>query len=565
MMGAFKKNLQFLLVLGIIIAINIIASYVNFQIDLTQEKRFTLSRNTVDVVKSTSDDNVFVHVLFEGDFPAGMKRLQGSVKDMLRKLRDINPGIIIKYEDPTSGTQQEIEARADSYAKDNIAPISLNYTDGKQVVRKAVFPFVILQYKNKKEIINLLEEQKAGDDDEEVLNASIGRLEYKFAYAFQRLAAPKGLNIIMTTGNGELEGGQITRLENELRKFHKVGRFSLDSLSHLDSTIQLLMVVGPKKTMSIVNQFKIDQYIMGGGKVIWLIDKFDISLDSINFYKVYVPTDIDQGLDELWFKYGIRILPDLVLDLECSKIPQVVGMTGGKPQTELFPWYYHLAVLSDSDHPIVKNIDRVNMFFPSSIDTVKVEGNVKRTVLLHSSPYSRTQLSPVRLSFEILRYPPEPAKFNDGKKPLAILEEGQFVSAFKNRITPEFESMMAQLGLQFRDKSKGEPKQIFVSNSEFVKNLLAPNNITEDIGYNKWERRYYKGNKDFILNMVEFMLDRNNLLALRSKELTLRKLDSVRTSSHRTFWQILNIGLPLLLIGIFGSMYYYIRKKKYSV
>lgn len=565
MMEGIKKNFQIIVVLGILIAVNIIASFLNFQIDLTQDKRFTLSQNTIDVVRATSDDNVFVHVLFEGEFPAGLKRLQTSTKDMLRKLRDINPNIVIKYEDPTSGTQTEIENRAEAFAKDKIAPISLNYTDGKQVVRKAVFPFVIIEYKKRKEIVNLLEEQKAGDDDEVILNESIGRLEYKFAYAFQRLGEPKSLNIIMTTGNGEVEGGHISRLEGELRKFHKVGRVSLDSLSHLDSTIQLLMVVGPKKPMSIANQFKIDQYLMGGGKVIWLNDKFDISLDSINQYKVYVPTDIDQGLDELWFKYGIRILPDLVLDLECSKIPQVVGMTGGKPQTELFPWYYHLAVLPDSDHPIVKNLERVNMFFPSSIDTVKVEGNVKRTVLLHSSQYSRTQLSPVRLSFEILRYPPEPSKFNDGNKPLAILAEGQFVSAFKNRITPEFRAMMDQIGLKFREKSVGDPKQIFVSNSAFVQNLLAPNNVTEDIGYNKWERRFYKGNKDVILNMVEYMVDRKNLLATRSKEVTLRKLDAVRTASEKTFWQMVNIGIPLILIGIFGVIYYYIRKRKYSI
>lgn len=563
-MNFLKNNIQVILVLGILIAVNVIASYFNFQIDLTQDKRFTLGESTIDVIEATSDDNVYIDVLFEGQFPAGMKRLQSSVKNMLRKIRDINPKIIIKYEDPTEGSQEELKQRAKAFAEDNIAPISLNYTDGKQVVRKAVFPFAIVHYKNKREIINLLEEQKLGEDDEEVLNTSISRLEYKFAYAFQRLKSEKPLNILLTTGEGEIDEAQTFRLESELRKFHKVGRVSLDSLSHLDSTIQLLMVIGPHAPMSLQNQFKIDQYIMGGGKVIWLANKFDISLDSINIYKMYVPTDMDLGFDELWFKYGIRLMPDLILDLDCSKIPQKVGMAGDKPQTELFPWYYHLATLPDSDHPIVKNLERVNLFFPSSIDTLKVEGDLKRTVLLHSSQYSRTQLSPVRLSFDILRYPPDPSKFNDGNKIMAVLEEGKFVSAFKNRVTPEIKDMLSQLGLTYKSESSPEAKQIFVSNFNFVKNLISSNGQTEDLGYNKWERRYYKGNKDMILNMVEYMLDRKNLLSVRSKELTLRKLDVVRTASERSLWQFINVVIPLICIALFGLGYHFYRKRTYA-
>jgi len=332
----------------------------------------------------------------------------------------------------------------------------------------------------------------------------------------------------------------------------------------LDSTIDLVIVAGPKTAFSLQNQFKLDQYLMAGGKIIWLIDKFDISLDSINKYKFYVPTGTETGLDDLFFKYGARILPDLILDLECSQIPQVVGMAGDKPQTKLFPWMYHLAVGSDTEHPIVKNIDRVNLFFPSSIDTVKTEGNIKKTILLHSSRYSRIQLSPMRLSFEMLKVAPDPKNFKDGLKPVAVLLEGQFESFFKNRLTPEFQQTLKNLGVSFVPLSK-TTKQVIISDSDFAKNLVnATNGETEDIGYNKWERRFYKGNKDFILNTVEYMLDENNILESRSKEIKLRLLDAVKTKEEKSKWQFINVGLPVVLLILFGIIYQYLRRRKYA-
>jgi ABC-2 type transport system permease protein len=332
----------------------------------------------------------------------------------------------------------------------------------------------------------------------------------------------------------------------------------------LDSTIDLVILAGPKTPMTLQNQFKLDQYVMNGGKIIWLIDKFPVSLDSINKYKFYVPEDIATGLDDMLFKYGVRIMPDLIVDLECSSIPQVVGMSGDKPQTKLFPWVYHMAAASEIQHPVVKNIDRVNLFFPSTIDTVKTEGNVKKTMLLKSSKYSRSQLSPVRLSFEILKVAPDPSKFNDGNRPVAYLLEGEFESFFKNRLTPEFQSMLDRIGVKFKDKSI-PAKQIVISDSDFAKNLInTTTGDTEDIGYNKWERRFYKGNKDFILNAVEYMLDENNILESRSKEIKLRLLDTVRTKQEKSWWQFINVGLPVLLLALFGFVYQYFRKRRYA-
>lgn len=559
----FEHLIYLVIVFAIILVINVISSYLYVEYDLTDDQRFTLTKNTEDLAASL-DDNLSIKVLLDGEFPAGFKRLRSSVVDILGKFRDINSNIVFEFEDPASGSIRDKELKKKELQEDNIIPISLSYSDGNQVVQKPVFPYAIMYYKNKKTVINLLEEQNPGDDEDIILNKSVALLEYKFANAFQKMQAQRPKNVLFTSGNGEWDEAQMFRLESQIRKSHNVGRFSLDSLMVLDSTVDLVIVAGLSEPMSLQNQFKMDQYIMTGGKVIWLLDKFRVSLDSISKNKFYIPPIIETNVDDMLFKYGVRILPDLIMDLECSNIPQIVGMAGDKPQTKLFPWYYDLSVASNSLHPIVKNIDRVNMFFPSTIDTVKTEGDVKKTVLLQSSRYSRAQLSPVRLTFEILKTSPDPAKFNDGNRNLAVLLEGEFVSSFKNRLTPEFGDILSKLGIVFKDKSK-KTAQLVVSDSDFAKNLVNPSTgQTEEIGYNKWERQYYKGNKDFIFNAVEYMLDEDNILESRSKEIKLRLLDAVKTKEEKLKWQWINVGLPIAILIVFGLFFNMWRKRKYG-
>ncbi|MBL0026807.1 MAG: gliding motility-associated ABC transporter substrate-binding protein GldG [Saprospiraceae bacterium] len=552
------------LLLAIIIVVNVISELINIQVDLNEYKRFSISDNTKDIVNSI-DDNISIRILLDGEFPAGFKRLQSSVNDMLIKLRDINHRINFEFEDPSSGSLSEIEQKRKILQDENIIPVSLSYSDGTQLVQKAVYPFAIFNYGARKFIVNLLEEQKPGDDEELILNNSVSLLEYKFSDALLKLMTPRPKNILFTHGNGELDDSQTYRLESELRKFNKVGGVVLDSIMHLDSTIDLVIVAGLRKSMSIQNQFKLDQYIMQGGKIIWMIDKFHVSLDSINKYKFYIPTESDTGIDDLLFKYGIRIMPDLIIDLECSSIPQVVGMAGDKPQTKLFPWVYHIVAAPNSDHPITKHIDRINFFFPSTIDTIKSDGQIKKTILVSSSKYSRSQLSPMRLSFEILKVAPDPSKFNDGLRPVAVLLEGEFESYFKNRVTPEFKQLLQNMHSDFKERSSAQAKQLIISDSDFAKNLVnTATGNTEDIGYNKWERKYYKGNKDFILNTVEYMLDENNVLETRSKDIKLRLLDNVRIKQEKLKWQLINVVLPVVLLIIFGLIYHYFRKRKYT-
>ncbi|MFZ1703155.1 MAG: gliding motility-associated ABC transporter substrate-binding protein GldG [Saprospiraceae bacterium] len=550
--------------IGILFMVNVVAHFFYFDLDLTGDKRYTISDSTKKIV-SIPDDNIFIKVYLDGEFPSGFKRLRASTLEILTKLRDYNGNIVYEFEDPTAGSGQTLKKRKEEFAQDKISPILLNYFDGAQMVQKPIFPFAVIFYQNKKFVVNLLEEQLPGDDEEMVLNRSVELLEYKFAAAFQQITASRPKKVLFTHGNGELGEDQLFRLESEIRKNHMVGRVHLDSIMKIDTTIDLLIIAGPRQVINVKNLFKIDQYIMLGGKVIWLLDKMETSLDSINVHGMYVPPDIDAGTDDILFKYGVRIMPDLIMDLECSSIPQVVGMQGGKAQTELFPWYYHLSSPSESNHPIVKNIDRINLYFPSSIDTLKNEDDIKKTILLRSSKYSRIQLSPVRLSFEILKVAPDPEKFKDGHKSTAVLLEGSFTSAFANRLTPELEQTLQQVGLTFIKKGSEKAKQLVVSDADFTKNLINPSTgETEQIGYNKWERKYYKGNRDFMTNAIEYMLDSDNIIESRSKEVKLRLLDPVKIKEEKSKWQFINVVLPVLIVGLFGFGYMWWRRNKYG-
>ncbi len=554
-------NIIFVLVL--LIGINIISNYVNSYIDLTEDKRFSITEPTKEVV-SSFEDAIYIKVMLDGEFPSGFKRLQTATKDLLEEFRSLNPNIHYIFEDPTSGTRQEKTDKRDQLSKLGLVPTSLQYYDGTQTVTKPIYPFALINLGARKVAVSLLEEQAPGVDENIVLNNSVSLLEYKFADALQKLQSGDPKNIMFTEGNGELPPRYTFSLERNLRKFHNTGRLNLDSVVHIDKDLDLLIVAAPTTTVSDKNKFKIDQYIMNGGKVIWLIEKLDANLDSINMHKFYVPRDIPTGLDDLFFKYGIRIEPNLIMDLECTRIPQVVGMQGDKQQMQLFPWPYHPAIAPTSHHPIVKNLDRINLFFPSSIDTLKTATNVKKTVLLESSPYSRLQYNPVRLNFEILKTPFLQEKFNDGKKPVAVLVEGEFESAYKNRVSSNFRETLASMDLTFKEKS-APTKQLFVSDVDFAQNLVNPrNDKAEQIGFNKWEVRYFNGNKNFINNAIEYMLDESGVLQARSKEIKLRLLDGVKTKNDRSKWQIINIVLPLIFVLLFGLLFNFFRTRRYG-
>ncbi|MEM9822921.1 MAG: Gldg family protein, partial [Bacteroidota bacterium] len=410
-----KRNqsiLQLLLFIGIMVFVNILANFFYTYVDLTEEKRFTFTGPTQELLDNL-EDVVYVQLLLDGEFPAGFKRLQKATIEMLEDFRSESGYLEYVIEDPSAGTTEEKNEKRTILAQQGINPTRFRFKSSDETKEKQIYPWAIFNYKGRSINVNLLENQIPGLHPEEALNNSVSLLEYKFANAIQKLESNKRMNIVFTSGHGELEEVQTASLERDLRKSYNTGRLNLDSVPQINPMIDLMIVAKPRGPFSEKDKFKIDQYVMNGGKVIWLIDRLNAQLDSLNGRPYYVPTDYPINLEDQLFRYGVKIEPNLVLDLECTRIPKVVGQMGNSPQLDLDSWFYHPMVFPGDHHPIIKSLDRVNLFFPSSIDTtVRTRSYIEKTVLLESSKYSRLQYSPVRLNLEIMRYEPDPAKFN---------------------------------------------------------------------------------------------------------------------------------------------------------
>lgn len=510
-------------------------------------------------------DRIYIQILLDGSFPAGFKRLQTATRELLDDFRSESAYIDYQFEDPSEGTIEEVNERRKSLAADGIVPINLRVADQGESSQKIVYPIAIIHYGSRKLPVRLLENESASLSPELVINNSVSLLEYKFANGIKKILASARPVILYTDGHGELSSLQTKDLDRSLHQYYDTDRIFLDSVVRINPEDCALMIVAKPRTLfSEKDKFKLDQYVMNGGRVLWLIDRLGVDLDSMGVTGRYVPVDYPLGLEDMLFKYGVRIQPDLVLDMECTKIPLRVGEMGNAPQLQLFNWYYHVAAQSRSKHPIVKNLDRVELDFCSSIDTIRTKTTVNKTVLLTSSRYSRLNFSPVDLNFEILKYDPDPSKFDKGPQNLAVLLEGVFPSNFENRVSVEMLEGLKKLGLEF--KAQSTPTRMLVVSDGGV----AANHIRDvaqkqwlPLGLNRYENVTY-ANKDFMLNAIEYLIDPKGVIGARTKEVKLRLLDTVRAKSGMNFWRVLNIGVPLLMLAIFGLIFMWLRKRRYA-
>lgn len=553
--------IQILLILGILLFINILSQYFNTYLDFTEEKRFTLTEPTKKLIKDVKNV-VYIQVLLEGNFPSGFKRLQQSTKEILDQFNSENGYIEYEFENPNEGTVDVINARRKSYSEEGLIPTNLMVRSGSENKEQLIYPYAIIKLGDRKISVNLLE--NAPDlDQESNLSNSISLLEYKLATAIQKVHYPEKKNILFTTGHGELAKEQTKSLVSLLNSSYNLAWINLDSSFIIKPEIDLLIIARPIIPFTEKNKFVLDQYVMNGGKIIWLVDGLKMSLDSLSTRNEFIPEPLDLNLTDYFFKNGIRINSNLVLDLECSRIPQVIGRTGDKPQIELFPWYYHPLIAPRSNHPIVSNIDRISLEFPSTIDTLKTKTDIKKTILLQSSQYSRYQTSPMKVGFEMMRYKPDPDKFNRPNLPIGILLEGTFGSLFENRLDEDMNNILSSIGIPFKTISS-PTSMLVVADGDVIKNLYdKETGKFAPIGYNKYEKATFNGNKDFILNSIEFMINQNNILTARTKEFKFRMLDKVKAEKDKLYWQSINIVLPIILIVLFGAINFYWRKKKF--
>ncbi len=561
-----KRNqslLQLGLFAGVLLFINVLGNTFYNYYDLTEDKRFTLTDASVDLMENMKEV-VYVKVLLEGEFGGSYKRLQNSVRELLDDYRAISPNLEYDFENPMEGTVEDVNARKELYAKSGIYPINLKEQTSDSKKEQITYPYALIFYQGRETAVNLLENNVPGMNPELVINNSVSLLEYKITGAITKLMTVKKPVVLYTTGHQELNPYQTADLDAEMIKTYDLNRINLDSVVQIDSEVDVLIVAKPTLPFSEKDNFKIDQYIMNGGRVLWLLDKVGTSIDSMRITGQHLAMPMELNLDRLLFKYGARIQPNLVMDLECTPIALQTGVIGDKPQFELFPWYFYPRVSARSDHPIVKSIDRVNMFFPNVIDTIETRGGeVKKEILLTTSDYSRYQRVPVNLTFEILRDQPNPALYNKQNLPLAVLLEGTFPSEYENRVTESLLSGLRELNIEYKKVS--EPtRMIVVSDGDIAINRLDRQTQKPlPLGLNPFDKYQY-ANKQFLMNAIEYLHNDKGVIEARGKEVKLRLLDRVKAKEEKSKWQMINILVPIIGLAFFGIIYNWLRRRRYA-
>lgn len=552
--------LQLLLALVILVLINNLGGYVFYRIDLTSEKRYSLSPATKDLVKSL-DDVVLVKVYLEGEFPAGFKRLRSETKEMLDEFRAY-AGDNLQYEFINPSESIDEKKRNEVYqhlVKEGLQPTNLTVKEEGGKSQQIIFPGAIFSYKNRNIAVQLLK-SRMGVSSEEMLNSSIQQLEYEFSNSIRKLSNPQKMNVAFIKGHGELDQLHSTDIARSLSEYYTVKQVALDSNIHALEGYDAAIVAKPDSVFSEKDKFILDQFVMNGGKMMWFIDPVYAEMDSLQ-NKLGMTFGISNpiNLDDLLFKYGVRLNDNLVQDLQAAPIPIVTGYSGNQPQQSLFPWFYMPLVVPENVHPIVTNLNAIKFEFASSLDTVSNAG-VKKTILLHTSKYSKVLNSPVRISLGIVQQEPKQEQYNKHNLPLAVLLEGQFESVFKNRITTAIANSNE---IKFKAQSK-PTKMIVVSDGDVIKNAVSKSSgKVYPLGFDRYTNQMY-GNTNFILNSMNYLTDNSGLISIRSRELTLRLLDKEVLKSDKFFWQLLNTLLPILLLLIYGIVQFYLRKRKYS-
>ena len=568
-------NKRIIINICILVLLNLLANQYYFRLDLTEEKRHSI-HNTSQEILSSINDIMYVKVYLSGDLPAGFVRLKSSTKDMLDEFRNFTSYIEYDFIDPNNvKNDQERQKIYNELSENGLEPTNLQIQDNNSNSQQIIFPGAIIYYKGRSLSLNLLQNQ-IGTNPQNVLNNSVENIEFELINTIHKLVKNNKPTIAFLDGHNELnelQTADITHslglIKGSLSEYFNVERinikeFELDQNQNASLSKQLqrlnqyqaIIIAKPTIKFSKVDKFLIDQYIMNGGKTLWFVDGVKMDMDSLKGsapFSMALPNDLN--LSDMFFKYGVRVNYDLVMDFQADKIPIIVGYKGDVPQQQLLPWFYNPIIIPKNKQAIVKNIDGIKSSFVSSIDTV-LSQNVKKTPILFSSPYSKLPKAPHRVSLNILEQTPSLEQFNDKEIPIAYLLEGQFESVFNNRLSPtnDFKPLY---------QSK-ENAMIIVADGDIIKNHVSSTEMAYPLGYNHYSKTQYNGNKSLIVNSLNYLLGNADIINIRTKELRLRLLNKKIISSQRLKWQLINTLLPIVFVLSFIFCFNYVRKRRYQ-
>ena len=566
----FRDIVQLLAGIVAFLLLAYISTFYFFRLDLTSEKRHSLTDSSKELV-SELNDIVYVKVYLKGDYPADYQRLQQAVKEKLDEMRAYSEdNLQYEFIDPAEAADEQTQNEFyQDLVKQGLEYMALQIREKDGVREQIIFPGAIVSYKDKSVPVQLL--RTADNVSTEVqVNRAINNLEYEFANAIQQVTEQESKRIAFIHGHGELTEMETRDLENELIKRYDVAHVTLgqrlDALSKQigqlnkrENKFDAIIIAKPDSAFPEQDKYLIDQFIMKGGHVLWLIDPMNAHMDSLRSRTTTMATPKQLNLEDMLFNYGVRLNHDLLLDRNCAPI----GLMTGSPQNqkmELFPWFFYPVITPKQPHPIVHNVEPIITRFVSSIDTVG-EGKIKKDILLTTSDYTRVYKSPVRISLNMVQIDPRFGESRAGNVPMAVLLEGEFNSVYANRLAPKF---LKQEEFDFTEKGK-PAKMLVVADGDVVRNEVDREaGRFRPLGYDKYAKNTVYGNKEFLLNTLNYLLGDASIIDVRSRNVTLRKLDAERIMKERTFWQVLNIGGPVVLVVLLGIGVVFLRRRRFA-
>ena len=552
-----ENILQFLIGLMVVVIANQLISKYPLRFDLTEEKRYSISDASKQLLKSL-DDVAYVEVYLDGELPSGFKRLKKSIQETLDDFQFYaGQNIEYKFIDPSQAAGQQAKNEFyRSIANKGIQPTNLAFTKDGNKTEKLIFPGAVVSYYGKEKAVMLLKGNQAASSEER-LNQSIEGLEYELSSAIRTLASDQKKKVGIVVGHGESDSLDIAGVRNALLEKYEVFTVDLPRREKSLDNYDALIIAKPTEAFSEKEKYKLDQFIMKGGKALFFLDAMHVDMDSAVNGGGTIAIPHELNLTDLLFKYGVRVNQNYVQDIVCGNFPVVAGNMGDQPQLRMLPWPFYPVVNKFGDHSIVKNMDAVAMKFASNMDTVKAVG-IKKTPLLYTSQYSRVLSFPVQVALNDLQNNLDPDRFNQGEQAVAYLLEGVFTSLFKNRNLPD--------GVDKSDfRETGVKTGILVcSDGDLIRNDFSlKTGDPLELGADPFSQTKY-ANQDFVLNALEYLLNDNGIITAKAKEIKLRPLDKVKIAEEKTKWQIINLALPLVLLLIYGVVRAYLRKRKYA-
>lgn len=548
-----------LAVLTIVILINFVGSFVFKRFDLTSEKRYTLSESSRKLLKSL-DDIVYIKVYLQGDFNPNFTRLKNETKELLDEFRAYSNGnleyeLINPLDNPSKEETDKIEKQL--YDK-GIMPEQIVDRSSQKVSETFIWPGAIITYKGKESVWQIYKRQ-LGFEAEQSINNSVQEMEYGLTNAIRKTTLIKKPEVLFVEGHDELDTIRGADFMRSVAEYYNVSRVNINHKLYALKGADAIVIAQPDSMFDEKDKFIIDQFIMHGGKALWLIDPVYVNRDTLTTRGYSLGFRNELNLEDMLFKYGVRLNPVLVQDLQSAQVPVNVGFKMGQPDFKPFYWNYYPLILPSSNHPIVKNLDLIRTEYIGTLDTV-FSRDVTKTILLQTSRYTKTQPTPVRILAAQVKLKPNESQYNNSFQNVACLLEGQFESNYKNRITRR---ILEDSLFDFKSKSK-PTKMIIVADGDIAKNEYQKGTgMIFPVGYDMYTKQQF-ANKTFLLNCMNYLLDDEGLLQLRSREVKLRLLDKKKTATQVAKWKFTNVGIPLILIICFGLIQYYIRKKKYS-